>query len=104
MREIELGLDFLGAGARATPILRRRMRLVMDAKVLPHLFGFVRFDGTGMGFFLADAKGGQEFEDLLAFDFQLPGQIVDSNLRLHPPCLLRISVKSSSQPHGISGW
>jgi len=54
-------------------------------KVLPHLLRFVGFDGTGVGFLFGDAKGRQEIEDLLAFDFHLPGQIVNSNLRLHPP-------------------
>jgi len=38
-----------------------------------------------VGFLLSNTKGGQEIEDFLALDFQLPGQIVDSNLRLHPP-------------------
>jgi hypothetical protein len=40
-----------------------------------------------MGLLLGDANGGQEIEDFLALDFQLPGQIVDSNLGLHPPCI-----------------
>jgi len=103
MGEIELRFDLLGARSPGAWLLRGRS-FAMSAEVLPHLLRFVRFDGTGVGLLFGDAKGGQEFEDLLAFDFQLPGQIVDSNLRLHPPCLLRISVKSSSQPHGISGW
>jgi hypothetical protein len=40
-----------------------------------------------MGFLLGDTDGGQEIEDFLALNFQLPGQIVDSNLRLHPLCV-----------------
>jgi hypothetical protein len=86
MREVELGLDLVDAkpsGPRLLPSGRRPVR----GKVLPHLLRFVRFDGTGMGLLLADANRGQEIENLLALDFQLPGQIVDSNLRLHPPCI-----------------
>ena len=84
--EIELRLDLLGARPARTRLLRRRS-FPVSGKVLPHLLRFVRFDGTGVGLLLGDAKGGQELEDFLALDFQLPGQIVDSNLRLHPPCL-----------------
>jgi len=82
--EIELRLDFIGARPAGTRLFRRG-GFAMSGKVLPHLLRFVRFDGTGVSLLLGDAKGGQELEDFLALDFQLPGQIVDSNLRLHPP-------------------
>jgi len=82
--EIEFRLDLIRARPRLARLFRRRS-IAVRVEVLPHLLGFVRFDGTGVGFFLADADGRQEIEDFLALDFQLSGQIVDSNLRLHPP-------------------
>ncbi len=82
--EVELRLDLLGARPPGTRVLRRHS-LAMSGKVLPHLLRFVRFDGTGVGLLFGDANGGKEIEDFLALDFQLPRQIVDSNLRLHPP-------------------
>jgi len=57
-----------------------------------------------MGFLFGDADVRQEVKDFLAFDFQLPGQIVDSNLLLHPPCISPNSAKSSFEPHGFSGF
>jgi hypothetical protein len=39
-----------------------------------------------MRFFLGHANGRQRVENRPAFNFQLPGQIVDSNLT-HPPFL-----------------
>jgi hypothetical protein len=39
-----------------------------------------------MGFLLGDSNFREDIENSLAFDFQLPGQIVDSNLT-HPPFL-----------------
>jgi len=82
--EIELRLDLLSARPASTRVLCRRS-FPVSGKVLPHLLRFVRFDGTGVGLLFGDANGGKEIEDFLALDFQLPGQIVDSNLRLHPP-------------------
>jgi hypothetical protein len=68
----------------------------------PHFRGFVFFNGTGMGLLLGDADCRQSIENDLAFDFQLSGQIVDSNLT-HPPFLSSdCSAKSSYQPHGVS--
>jgi len=55
------------------------------SEVLPHPLCFIHLNGTGMGFLFSDANVRKELEDFLAFDFQLPGQIVDSNLLLHPP-------------------
>jgi hypothetical protein len=39
-----------------------------------------------MGLLLGDANFRQDIENSFTFDFQLPGQIVDSNLT-HPPFL-----------------
>ncbi len=72
-------------GRAGTRVLRGKQPRRCSGKVLPHILRFVRFDGTGVGLLFGDANGGKEIEDFLALDFQLPGQIVDSNLRLHPP-------------------
>jgi hypothetical protein len=86
MGKVKLRLDLLWPGPSGACFLRRR-RFPVRGEVLPHFFRFVDFDGTGMSFLFGDTKGGQEIEDFLALDFQLPSQIVDSNLRLHPPCI-----------------
>jgi hypothetical protein len=49
-------------------------------------FSFKIFQRTRMSLLLGDTDLGQHVEDGFAFDFQLPGQIVDSNLT-HPPFL-----------------
>ena len=52
--------------------------------MLANFFGFVLFQGTGMRFLLGDADFGQYIENGFALDFQLSGQIVDSNLTHSP--------------------
>src|ERR1700730_398621 len=55
-----------------------------------------------MALLLRDSNRWKYVEDRFAFDFQLPGQIVDSNLG-HPPfCPPDRPAKSSYQPHGVS--
>jgi hypothetical protein len=49
-----------------------------------HLLGFMLLDRAGMGLLLGYADNGQHIENGFTFDFQLPGQIVYSNLT-HPP-------------------
>ncbi len=53
------------------------------AKMLAHQVGFVVFQRTGVRFLLRDAHRGQRVKNFLALDFQLTGQIIDSNLT-HP--------------------
>jgi hypothetical protein len=68
----------------------------------PHLFRFMILDGTGMGLLLRHPDGGQRVENGFTLNFQLPGEIVDSNLA-HPAFLvLRFALRSSSRPHGVS--
>jgi hypothetical protein len=55
---------------------------MLSGKVSFHPLGFVRFDRTGMRLLLRDAYFQQDIKDRLAFDFQFPSQIIDSNL--HP--------------------
>jgi len=84
MREVDLGLDlfFAVSGARRRP--RRTGRCVRAAaEMLPHQFRFEVLKRTGVRFFLRDAHRGQHVKNFLALDFQLTGQIVDSNLT-HP--------------------
>jgi hypothetical protein len=52
----------------------------MDANFI----GFMVFERTGMRFLLGDADFFQDIENRLALDFQLSGQVVNSNLT-HPP-------------------
>jgi len=84
MRQIDLGLDFVALSASWTRTLRCGMRFCSPLEVCSHLYCFVLFDRTGVSLFFRDAHQGQHIENRFAFDFQLPRQIVNSNLT-HPP-------------------
>ena len=58
-------------------------RAALSREVLLYALCFVCFDRAGMRLLLGDADLRQHVENLFTFDFQLPGQIVNSNL--HPP-------------------
>lgn len=99
VREVDLGLDVVrlpgwtlfGGGA---PVRNR-------LEVRPHFDRLVFLDGTGVRFLLGDAHFQKNVEDRFAFYFQLPGQIVDSNLT-HPPfSSSALSLKSSWQPQAV---
>jgi hypothetical protein len=60
------------------------LSIARSLKVDTDLLRLVLFQGAGMGFFLGDADFRQRIENGFAFDLQLSGQIVDSNLA-HPP-------------------
>jgi hypothetical protein len=63
---------------------------------------FILFQGTGVGLLLRHPDGGQHVENSFTFDFQLSGEIVDSNLA-HPAFrLLRVVLRYSLHPHGVS--
>jgi hypothetical protein len=82
MREVDLGLD--AVVVRGTRRSRRtRSRVGTAQEMLPHQFRFEIFQRTGVRFFLRDTHRGQSVKNFLALDFQLTGQIVDSNLT-HP--------------------
>lgn len=83
MREVDLGLDLVFT-ASGTCGFRRARRLGSAAKMFPHQFRFVIFQRTGVRLLLRDPHRGQHVKNFLALDFQLTGQIVDSNLT-HPP-------------------
>jgi hypothetical protein len=84
VRQVDLGLDFIGVAPGARRAGGRR--LGRRVEVSPYLFGLVVFQRTGMGLFLGHSDFREDIENSLAFDFQFPGQIVDSNLT-HPPFL-----------------
>jgi hypothetical protein len=83
IRQIDLGLDPIVAGNSTRGLPRTRRCLGAAAEMFPHQFRFVIFQRTGVRFLLRDTHRGQHVKNFLALDFQLTGQIVDSNLT-HP--------------------
>jgi hypothetical protein len=94
--KIDLGLDLVVA-ARGTRRLGGGLRLGSSAgfEVSLNLLRFIYLDGTGMRLLLGDPDEEQSVENRLALDFQVPGQIVDSNLAHPPSVFLRRPVKPS---------
>jgi hypothetical protein len=102
MRKVDLCPDFVGISAGRARAARGALRFGGSLKVGPHLHSFMFFNRTGVSLFFRDAHDGQHIENRFAFDFQLPRQIVNSNLT-HPPSISSACpVKPSYQPHGIS--
>jgi hypothetical protein len=94
MREIDLGFYLVGRGVRHAPGFGCPSCLCRTTEMAAHLLRFMFFKRARMGLLLRDACLGQHIQNGFAFDFQLSGQIVDSNLA-HPPL-------SSSAPHAKS--
>jgi len=84
VREINLGLDAIRFWATLARRFRRSRTLSGGAEVRANFVGFMVFQRTGMRLLLSDANFRQHIENGFAFYFQLPGQIVNSNLT-HPP-------------------
>ena len=84
MGEVNLGLDAIGLRATLARRFCRTRALSGGAEVRSNFIGFVVFQRTGMRLLLGDANFHQHIENGFAFYFQLPGQIVNSNLT-HPP-------------------
>jgi hypothetical protein len=84
MREVDLGLDLVFAASGTRGLRRTRRRVGSAAEMLPHQFRFVIFQRTGVRLLLRNAHRGEHVKNFPALDFQLTGQIVDSNLT-HPP-------------------
>jgi hypothetical protein len=82
MREVDLGLNPLrgarGSGASLAARPRGTLKLRAD------LLGLMFLQRTGVGLALGQAKLRQYVKNLLALDFHLACEIVDSNLT-HPP-------------------
>ena len=97
--------SFAVGGTRSR--LRTRRRVGAAAKMFPHQFRFVLFKRTGVRFLLRDAHRGQHVKNLFALDFQLTGQIVDSNLThplsfpLPPADLVSKSAYLTSRHHSV---
>jgi hypothetical protein len=95
MREVDLGLDLVSLGARWARRLGCGLRISRSLKMRTNPYRFILFDGTRMGLLLGDSHHRQHVENGLAFNFQFPCQIVDSNLT-HPPSVSSaLSVKRS---------
>ncbi len=84
--EIDLGLNLIAIGAAGTRRPGSRLRFAGSAQVGAHLLRLMLFHGTGVRLLLSDPYFRKCVENRFAFDFQLPGQIVNSNLA-HPPFL-----------------
>jgi hypothetical protein len=91
VRQINLGLDFFFAARGARSFARRGRRFGRAADVGAHLFCFVLLERTGMRLFLSHSDERQHVENGFALDFQLSGEIVDSNLA-HPTFLVTPSL------------
>ncbi len=84
--EIDLGLNLVAIDSAGARLSCRSLRFAGGAQVCAHLLRFMFFHGTGVRLLLRDAYFRKCVENCFAFNFQLPGQIVDSNLA-HPPFL-----------------
>jgi hypothetical protein len=85
MREVNLGFNLIGFATGARPG-GRGLSFGGGAEMSANLFCFVLLDRTRVRLLLCDSDCDQDIKNRLALDFQLPGQIVDSNLT-HPPFL-----------------
>jgi hypothetical protein len=98
VREVDLGLEFFFAVSSASRRPRRtRRRIRASAEMLSHQVRFEVFQRTGVRFLLRDTHRGQYVKYFPALDFQLTGQIVDSNLThplSFPLCVLLIASSS----------
>jgi hypothetical protein len=104
VRQVNLGADLISTST-SVPRLFSGSRLGVGHKVLPDFLRLINFDGTGMGLLFSDADGGKQIQDFLALDFQLSGEVVNSNLLLHPPCISpKFPLGLHSQPHRFSGF
>jgi len=103
VRQVDLGLDFVGFGARCASRLGRSLSCGGSLEVGAHFFCLMIFNGTGVSLLLRHTDQSQHIENGFAFDFELSCQIVDSNLTHPPSCSSAMSATRSCQPHGISG-
>jgi hypothetical protein len=86
--QVNLSLDLVGIAAGGARGLGRSLHLPRATEVRFHLFRFVLFNRARVRLLLGDSDQRERVENSLALDFQLPGQIIDSNLA-HPPRFLR---------------
>jgi len=96
MGQIDFGLDlvrFAASGTRASG--GSGLRFGACPKMGPHFLRFMVFKRTGMRLLLGDTDFRENVENSFTFDFQLPSQIVNSNLA-HPPFLASACPAKSS--------
>jgi hypothetical protein len=86
VRQIDLCLDLFFAPQSAGWLGGGCLRFAGGAEVGTYLLRFMLFQRTGMCLLLGHPDFRQHIEDGFAFDFQLSGEIVDSNLA-HPAFL-----------------
>jgi hypothetical protein len=87
MREINFGFDLLGRGRRGARRLTWTLPIVRRTTEMPANFlRLVLFERAGMGLFLRDPHFRQHVKNGFAFYFELPGQVVNSNLTHQPLC------------------
>jgi hypothetical protein len=60
--------------------LRSGIGVSLSMNSAANFFSDVHRNGAGVSFFLRDAEAGQKVNDGFCFDFELAGQLVDSNL------------------------
>lgn len=82
MREIDLRLELVRLGGVAAS-RSLRLRIGAGSHKSAHLFRFKIFERTGVSLLFSDSDLRQHIENSFTFYFQLPSQIVDSNLA-HP--------------------
>jgi len=92
-REIDLGLETL-RGARRGAALAASPRGAL--KLRANLFRLEIFQRTGVGLAAGQAEFRQYIKNLLALDFHLACEIVDSNLT-HPPLFRMCCLKPFSR-------
>jgi hypothetical protein len=84
--EIDFGLNLVTINAGGARVLRGGLGFAGAAQVSAHFRRLVLFHRAGVRLLLSDAYFRKCVENRFAFDFQLPGQVVNSNLA-HPPFL-----------------
>jgi hypothetical protein len=100
IRQIDLGLDLVFGASGAGSLRGCGGFFRMSAEILADQHRLVLFDGAGVRLLLGYSDFGERVKNSLALDFQLPRQIVDSNLA-HPPSRLLVSAKLSYRPQGV---
>jgi hypothetical protein len=85
VRQIDLGFDFFFTAQWARGF-RGRSRFSGATDVGSYFFRFMLLERTGVRFLLSHSDVRQRVENGFAFNFQFPGEIVDSNLT-HPAFL-----------------
>jgi hypothetical protein len=86
VRKIDLGLDLVWFDTAAAGAFVGHLRFAGRAEMGAYLRCLVFFDGTGVRLLLGHSNCCKCVENGSALNFQLPSQIVDSNLA-HPPYL-----------------